>query len=198
MRKLFDWAGYFQLKVEEVSLIELGNFSMNYLNVQLEAGQSYYRTRVAFKRAVAARRLGEDSVHPPHLKCVWPVQLVSNSMRLCTTRQHQLEAKAILLQRFYKFGASTELMAKLVDADLNVTCGKPRGNDVERWWCVVPYHPWYYKALTLSVNKFNSDRLIGSMFSPIMKRNPPRICLAWSNQVPLVTSLLAQRAAGQG
>ena len=30
VRKLFDWSGYFKLKVEEVSSIELGNFSMNY------------------------------------------------------------------------------------------------------------------------------------------------------------------------
>ena len=193
VRKLKQYAGYFDIKVEGVSYDEA-----DYLNIAVRAGGATYFTKAQFKESSLGRPLGEDSVHPPKIMH-WPAAVLQRAMRLCTRQLDADEVKAILLHRFQAFGASARLMELLRRTEYTfkaLTCRKAKPS-VETWWCPLPYHPLYHFAISKAVADFNSSCGSGALFSAICRKPPPRIGIAWKNHVPTVVTLLQPKRRGE-
>ena len=180
VRRMFNEAGYFDMKVEDVSYGEA-----EFLDMSVQSSEGICYTKAKFKTASLSRPLGEDSLHSPFVHRTWPIAVIQNSLRACARLSDRLSVLHVFLERFRRYFASEHLLKTLTCAS-HVVEARPKADFRNTWWCVLPYHPFWSIAVGHAVHQFNSDVSQRGLFCNVRGIEPPNIRISWCNHLPSI------------
>ena len=193
VRRLQHLADYFAVKVETATW-HPEEHSIDFLDMHTQPGFGCYKTVAKFKESSLARPLGEDSHHPPHVHLRWPQLMLKQAMKACTWEMDKLMVKQQVLDRFRSFHASEQLLLRLAGTPVGEAIVKKQVASDNVWWCVLPYHPCWYKQILSAVSGFNRCWAAKADFAIPHGKTAPIIRIAWKNGLtPLTICLVHTR-----
>ena len=108
--------------------------------------------------------------------------------------------KQQVIERFKTFHASERLLLRLAGTTVSETSVEKQVVNENVWWCVLPYHPCWYKKILNAVGAFNRCPASRADFAIPEGKTAPTIRIAWKNGLTPLSSIIVhkRRQAGEG
>ena len=177
MRRL---SGCFELKVEEVSTVEL-----RYLDVVLRREDDRIVTYPYLKDPGLSRRLSCKSAHPREIHLAWPKMMLQRVPSLSNSDGGVAAYNAELLRRLYNDGCLVHLTHNKNMKSLK------RVSRSSMLWLPMGYHPWWCRQMKRAVSRMNNDASLNSLLRmAVGSGNLPTVRVSWKNMLPSTDTLL--------
>ena len=134
---------------------QISSVGLNFLDVNLFFDNGRLQSRPYIKATSLGIPLSEGSAHQSSVHCAWPKAMLKRYATLSSHRHYYEVAKAMLMTRLCKYGASLKL---LIDIDqynpYKKSSSSSRVDARNVMWWSMPWHPTWQNA---SFNKCISD-----------------------------------------